>query len=370
MSLLSNVYQNYAQTLGIYPKVDSSNRTPDEKAIRLDLPAFFRGELNRLGREEENYKIYGGIGQLNFNRALIPWVAICDREITTTTNRGYYVVLLFKQDMSGCYLSLNQGYNQFAKLYGPAGVAKRYIARSANICAQYLNLDPGPLVGPIDLGATHDMGRGYETAAIASMEFADSVSEQDLEFRNAFASLIGHYDALKNRIGKGLINALPPAAEQDFQSAAQELVNKSNRDSLPPGPMIPPPPQIGGQKGRQRRDPEMAARAIETAGHKCEMDENHRSFISKRTKKMFVEAHHLVPVSRQPEFSTRLDVPENIIALCPNCHRLIHYAKRQEIRPLLESLYQARASELLTRGISLDFPKLLNFYGEALTEDD
>ena len=260
MSLLSNVYRNYANTLSTYPKVDTSNRSLDEKAIRLDLPAFFSGELIKLGRAEESYKVYGGIGQLNFNRALIPWVAICDKEITTTTNGGFYVVLLFNQDMSGCYLSLNQGYSQFKTLYGPAGVAKRYIERSANICTQYVDLEPGLIVGPIKLGATHDMGRGYERGAIASKFFSDSVSEQDVEFRQTFASLIDHYDVLKRRIGKDVINVLPPAAEQDFQSAVQELACDGKKSSLPPGPMKPPPPpQIGGQKGRQRRDPRRPA---------------------------------------------------------------------------------------------------------------
>ena len=41
--------------------------------------------------------------------AKVPWVAILDRSETTTVQRGIYVVYLFREDMSGVYLTLNQG---------------------------------------------------------------------------------------------------------------------------------------------------------------------------------------------------------------------------------------------------------------------
>ena len=39
----------------------------------------------------------------------VPWIAIMDPEVTTTTQTGYYVVYLFSVDMKRVYLSLNQG---------------------------------------------------------------------------------------------------------------------------------------------------------------------------------------------------------------------------------------------------------------------
>ncbi len=57
--------------------------------------------------DEKIYKVAAspGIG----NWAEIPWIAVFDREITETAQEGYYIVYLFRKDMSGVYLSLNMG---------------------------------------------------------------------------------------------------------------------------------------------------------------------------------------------------------------------------------------------------------------------
>lgn len=47
-----------------------------------------------------------------------PWIAILNPDITTTTQSGIYITFLFKKDMSGFYLALNQGIKNFAELFG------------------------------------------------------------------------------------------------------------------------------------------------------------------------------------------------------------------------------------------------------------
>ncbi|MHA6533704.1 MrcB family domain-containing protein [Paenibacillus sp. BAC0078] len=56
---------------------------------------------------EEHYKVQGSIGQGNW--ADVPWLAILDKRITSTTQSGEYVVYLFAEDMSAVYLTLAQG---------------------------------------------------------------------------------------------------------------------------------------------------------------------------------------------------------------------------------------------------------------------
>ena len=51
----------------------------------------------------------------------------------------------------------------------------------------------------------------------------------------------------------------------------------------------------------------------------------------------FVEVHHLIPMEKQNDFEDSLDVPENIVALCPNCHRKIHLASKSEKQPMIEA---------------------------------
>lgn len=38
-----------------------------------------------------------------------PWISVFDRDITETATKGFYIVYLFRKDMNGVYLSLNQG---------------------------------------------------------------------------------------------------------------------------------------------------------------------------------------------------------------------------------------------------------------------
>jgi len=65
--------------------------------------------------DKNKYKVEGSPGKGNW--AEVPWIGIFDRKITTTATKGYYIVYLFIADMSGVYLSLNQGWTFFEENY-------------------------------------------------------------------------------------------------------------------------------------------------------------------------------------------------------------------------------------------------------------
>jgi hypothetical protein len=112
------------------------------------------------------------------------------------------------------------------------------------------------------------------------------------------------------------------------------------------------------------RDPKIAAMAIEQSGHLCAVDTTHNSFISHRSGKNFVEAHHLIPMEFQGSFSVSIDVPENILVLCPNCHRRFHHASPTEVSSLLSDFFELRCNALKSRGIFVSFDQLKDFYGK------
>ncbi|MDK1288607.1 HNH endonuclease [Pseudoalteromonas umbrosa] len=115
---------------------------------------------------------------------------------------------------------------------------------------------------------------------------------------------------------------------------------------------------------RYNRNPKLAREAISRARYICEYDKNHTTFISGTTKNNFLEAHHLLPVSEESSelFKVNLDVLENIIALCPNCHRAIHYGDQETKFKLLEKLFNNRKENLAQKGIRLNFETLLQIY--------
>lgn len=60
-----------------------------------------------------DYIVSGSVGQGNW--ASVPWIAIMNRKITVSTQRGYYIVYLFSEDMQSVYLTLAQGVTETSK---------------------------------------------------------------------------------------------------------------------------------------------------------------------------------------------------------------------------------------------------------------
>ncbi|RLQ93623.1 MrcB family domain-containing protein [Falsibacillus albus] len=77
--------------------------------VRKEVPA----EFNKLDYMDNDYSVTASVGQGNW--ASVPWIAIMNREITTSTQRGYYLVYLFSEDMKRLYLTLAQGVTETSR---------------------------------------------------------------------------------------------------------------------------------------------------------------------------------------------------------------------------------------------------------------
>ncbi|MCU4787724.1 DUF3578 domain-containing protein [Bacillus cereus] len=65
-------------------------------------------EITRLPFIDHNqYVVTGSVGQGNW--AAVPWLAIMNKDITKSTQSGYYIVYLFSEDMERLYLTIAQG---------------------------------------------------------------------------------------------------------------------------------------------------------------------------------------------------------------------------------------------------------------------
>ena len=287
-------------------RVSGQPQSESENIIKNILPKFFAAAIEQSGRVAAQYRAYGSAGQVNYPFAHIPWVAALYRQISTSTERGYYIVLLFREDMQGCALSLNQGYTQYRNAFGIRALATAKIRESASFAATYLNLSARFTLGPIDLAATADMGIGYENGAIASAIYRAHEEISEEQFRNDFTELLTAYDVLREKIGLNIVDAATPATEDDFQEVATAVSKSPPKKNLeiPPGP-VPPPPKAKHSFGSGfKRDPRVSGKAIRDSGYLCEADAGHLSFVARTTKNNFVEAHHLIPVQFQKKKSS------------------------------------------------------------------
>lgn len=93
--------------------------------------------------------------------------------------------------------------------------------------------------------------------------------------------------------------------------------------------------------------------AIKSASYLCEIDASHKTFIAKNTGNPYMEGHHAIPMMRQRQFDSSLDVYANVVCLCPVCHRLLHYGLDSEKETLVKRIYHDRAERLARSGITL-----------------
>jgi hypothetical protein len=112
-----------------------------------------------------SFIVKAGCGKGNF--AKIPWICILDREITSHIQEGYYIAILFAEDMSGFYITLNQGFTWFANKFGEAQGR-----REANKLSIHLKKEINASLGrEIDLRSEQNLAKGYEATTIYSKHY-------------------------------------------------------------------------------------------------------------------------------------------------------------------------------------------------------
>jgi hypothetical protein len=150
--------------------------------------------------------------------------------------------------------------------------------------------------------------------------------------------------------------------ENSEDARYQQRVEDAPPASLPKGPQ-PAPPQFQKSQGDGwLKNPAMAKRVLVDNNYECAVDSGHGTFDSARTGRNYVEAHHLIPMKLQGQFSNSLDVPANIISLCPNCHRKFHYARKVQREEIIKHFYAQRARQLKDYNIQIDLDVLIKAY--------
>lgn len=108
------------------------------------------------------------------------------------------------------------------------------------------------------------------------------------------------------------------------------------------------------------RSRKVSINALRHANHKCEFDNTHLTFTRRNSDLNYTEPHHLVPITYHNNFKISLDVEENIVSLCCNCHKQIHLGQGFEV--MLEKLYDERKDLLKRVEIDISLDDLIELY--------
>lgn len=88
------------------------------------------------------------------------------------------------------------------------------------------------------------------------------------------------------------------------------------------------------------------------------------SYFTTKKNLVYLEAHHMIQMENSKFFNHDIDIIENLIPVCPICHRKLHNANNDIVYKMLETYYNNTTKEtLIKKGIFVDIETLARFYG-------
>lgn len=161
-----------------------------------ELGSFFRSGIPEAiyGTgivDSSTHLITGSVGQGNW--ATIPWICIFDRSITTSAQRGVYIVYLLSKDGNTLYLTFNQGCTDLSKQHSKQETIRimqeRAKAIRSKIDARGFSADDG-----ITLGENlPDLGNYYQKGTIFYKAYRKGAVPSDSEIRDDLIKMMQIY---------------------------------------------------------------------------------------------------------------------------------------------------------------------------------
>jgi 5-methylcytosine-specific restriction protein A len=252
---------------------------------------------------DKSYLVTGSPGKGQWAHTV--WLAVFDRMVTETAQQGYYLVYLIPSDGARAFLSLNQGTEE---IYSQVG-GRHYRQVLEDTAARDRDLLEGEeiyelLEGPLDLGATSRLTRGYESGNIFAVEYG-SILPPEPELEADLTRLLLLYASLVE---------------------ARDQVQEEADDS--PGFSVKSKTEAAKYRWHKRaeRSRSLAAAAKKFHGTRCQVEAcgKELSEIYGEVAGGYIEAHHLTPFASLEGRPTDLDPKTDFAVVCPDCHRMLH----------------------------------------------
>lgn len=357
-SEIIEVLENYLTAKKDYPM--AVNEGKHFSSLSQHIPKQFNSWINKFSKFNNLYQISFSHGKGNW--AEIPWVVCANTNITDTAQKGYYIVLGFSADMQSCFLSLNQGVSKTDKntLRDFANVASGYTKPSD---------DENVIFGKIDFKAKNTLGKNYGLFAIKSFNYSlEQLKQNNISqlIERQFKELLDDYDNIYTLVGNDILN-LQPITDFSYQQQIQQNSEEREEENLNAFIKRARPNKLSKKLKYYSRNPKYSKVALKLAKYKCEINPEHETFHN--GKHSYMEGHHLIPMSQQDFYTISLDVPSNIISLCPTCHKALHYGNHLIKKEYLMKLFHQRESILNKCGIHIETKELIKIYTKGYLDD-
>lgn len=286
------------------------NARENEVFAENPLANFIRHDLKEsveaACENPDKYLVKGSAGQGVWARG--PWIGVFNPIITSSAQAGYYVCYLFREDMQGVYLSLNQAMTEAKNLYKSDAITALK-ARAENFRAIL-----GPNTGDIKVKA---------------IDLAPSSKSNDTAFYEAGNIIAKYYsrDAMptENILIDDLWSILNLYDDLISGGAASEVETQLEGDE-PENILFEDATKLRLHK-RIERNSKLAKEAKRIHGYSCQVCGLNFEEKYGEIGKGYIEAHHLEPISELKSKKIARNPEKDFAVLCANCHRMIHRSK-------------------------------------------
>ena len=296
-----SIQKNFERLLSSFAKARTEPlaKHPIATLIRVDI----QQQVAAIVADEQRYKCEGSPGKGNWNSC--PWVAVFDRLITVSAQEGMYPVYLFREDMTGVYLSLNQAMTE-AKARYKADAKTSLQARAANVQA-YLGASLGRFnTKTIDLrsGSLTSSSSYYEAGNICSVFYGAGQVPSDSQCAADLLAMLEIYERASDL--EGMTPA--PGARSSAATTSEGFEDGTKRR----------------KHERIERNYKLSSDAKKVHGYRCQACDFDFTEVYGILGHEYIEAHHLVPLATIQGKRVSLDPKKDFAVLCANCHRMVH----------------------------------------------
>lgn len=192
----------------------------------------------------------------------------------------------------------------------------------------------------------------------------DSVLNKLGKIDNQFSNLKSFVDYANSNI-LYQTNILMPADEDVVESDDDiDDFNDKNRQ----------PQKAYDSKGRKKYKTQKKIRdyVLKQANYICGCHNDKHFYFESVALHNYVEGHHIIPMNRQEEYyfnyNINLDIADNIIALCPNCHCQIHLGSKKARLKILGEIFVRNFTKLRNINEKISLSLLASYYNIGITE--
>ena len=184
--MLELVAINYPEQ---YKKSLLEKSASDNEMLKLIQNGITPKIRELLGNNASHYKIDSSVGSGHFSK--MPWIAVVDKRITTSTQDGIYLVYLFSSDSKRIYLSLNQD----IKYLGSKKNKQEIIELTGKLKERYKSNNPS-VIDTMDLTGSNSTGKSYEHTNIYAIEYIVEKMPTQHEMLADLKSFLNEYGVL------------------------------------------------------------------------------------------------------------------------------------------------------------------------------